>query len=310
MKKQYTNRFNLPEALVNALTHDDYDSGGSYVTASGIALPPRIRILRREFSDQMIEDVAERLWILFGKSAHKVIELAKSNDIREQRVYAEISGVKVSAQLDNLYLSLAKSILSDYKLTSVYAVKDDEAKPEWEAQLNTTAYLLLLSEYKVHDNMRLEIVAMLRDWRFGESLKGRYPATQVKVVEVINWGWGKQQQYIIDRIALFKEAESRFEVDGTLPDCTPDERWAQPTKYAVMKKGNKQACRGGVKDTRPEAEAFIRGHKDEAKLWIEKRPGSFTRCERYCDCLPFCDQSANVYEAVQQDPQSRWYNGS
>lgn len=309
MKKIYTNKFGAPEALFNALTHDDYDSGGSYVTASGISLPPRIRILRREHNHEMIEDVSERLWILFGKMAHRVIELAKSNDIREHRVFAEMAGVKVSAQLDNLFLSYVKSILSDYKLTSVYAVKDD-VKPDWEAQLNTTAYLLLLSEYKVHDDMRLEIVAMLRDWRFGESLKGQYPPAQLKIVEVVNWGWGKQQQYILDRIALYKDAESSYKLNGALPSCTDNERWAKPTKFAVMKKGNKQACRGGVKNTRPEAEAFINGHKDEAKLWIEERPGSFTRCERYCDCLPWCSQSADVYAAVQQDPQSKWFKGN
>ena len=305
---KYTNNHGLPEALVNALKHDDYDSEGSYVTASGIMLPPRIRILRRQHRHEMIEDVSERLWILFGKSAHRVIELAKSNDIREHRVSAEIAGVKVSAQLDNLFLSLEKSILSDYKLTSVYAVTDD-VKPEWEAQLNTTAYLLLLSEYMVHDDMRLEIVAMLRDWRFGESLKGRYPAAQVKVVPVDNWGWGKQQHFIIDRVHLYKDAEAAFKLNGTLPACTDDERWAKPTKYAVMKKGNKQACRGGVKDTRAEAEAFVKGHKEEAKLWIEERPGEFVRCARYCDCLPWCGQSAEIYEAVQQDPQSKWYKG-
>jgi hypothetical protein len=50
-----------------------------------------------------------------------------------------------------------------------------------------------------------------------------------------------------------------------VPPCTPEERWGRPTRFAVMKQGQKRAVR--VFDTREEAEAYV----TKAGLYAEQR---------------------------------------
>ena len=66
-----------------------------------------------------------------------------------------------------------------------------------------------------------------------------------------------------------------------MPACTPEERWAKPDKWAVMKHGRKSAVK--VFDSEEEANANI-GLGD----YIEYRQGVDTKCEDYCMVNQFC----------------------
>ena len=75
-----------------------------------------------------------------------------------------------------------------------------------------------------------------------------------------------------------------FDLDGTTPECTAEERWAKPDTYAVMKKGRKSALR--LLPTEEKAKEYI----GDQNLSIEFRKGVSTRCEGYCEVSQFCKQ--------------------
>lgn len=286
-----TNTLNLPEAFLDAVVYDDYDPGESDITVTGLILPPQIAYLRRKHWDEITEDVSERLFVLGGKAIHYVLEKARSNDIREKRVYAEIDGWKVGGQLDNL--CLWKGLLSDYKWTSVYAVLGD-VKPEWEQQLNILCFLFVKNNY-LNIN-RLEIVALLRDWSKARALQNKdWPQTATCRVPVKRWSVEEQLLFLHNRVELHQTAR----IEGLYPLCTDEERWASPQKWAVMKKGNKRATK--LCGSMEEAEEFIAGHKEEKKLSIEERPRQYRRCEDYCNALPWCVQAKDIWEAKQNE---------
>jgi hypothetical protein len=56
-----------------------------------------------------------------------------------------------------------------------------------------------------------------------------------------------------------------------------------------MKRGRKSAVK--LFDDERHAQLFIEGQKSAEALYIEHRPGSFTRCEGdYCGVAKFCSQ--------------------
>jgi hypothetical protein len=55
-----------------------------------------------------------------------------------------------------------------------------------------------------------------------------------------------------------------------------------------MKNGRKSAIK--LFDTREDAAAFIASATDARYLYLEERPGSYLRCQKYCSVASFCPQ--------------------
>lgn len=284
---KYTNKHALPESFVQAVTNDPYDSGQSDISCTTLIAPPQIRILRKKHASDIVEDVMDRLWALFGQMGHALLERQTTlSAIKEKRLYATFLEWKLSGQFDNLTL-IPEKILQDYKFTSTYAVK--EIKPEWEAQLNVLNYLAKLNG---HDDIKeLQVVAMLRDWNRGMLLQNpdKYPKVPIKVMKVRMWSDKEVEKYIIDRIKIHQEAEK-----GKILPCTDEERWASPLCYKVMKDGNVRATKvfSAEFSDDPERDAltFIKNHKNGSLMEAVLKPREFKRCENYCDVAPFCSQ--------------------
>lgn len=287
---KFTNNNNLPESFVQAVTNDPYyDEERGDISVTTLIGPPQIRVLKAKHDDQIIEDVTDRLWALFGQMGHAILERQTTpSTIKEIRLFAKFCGWDLSGKFDNLSLIL-EMILQDYKFTSTYAVK--VIKPEWEAQLNILNLLAKINGYK--GIKKLQVVAMLRDWNQSMLLKSpdKYPQFPIKVIDVPMWSDEKTEQYIIDRIKLHQEADA-----GNVLPCTDEERWASTLCYKVIKEGNKNASKGGVftaefsADPKHEADQFIKNHKDGALMTAVKQPREFKRCEKYCAVAPFCKQ--------------------
>ena len=132
-----TNKFNLPEPLVNAVKNQAYSKGSSDITVTQLIQPPLIRHLTALHNDSIEEDVSSRIWALLGSSVHSILEKAyKGSTARvEERVYADVLGWRLGGAFD----VLEGSTLSDYKITSVYA---KDGKIEWENQLNVLRWIL------------------------------------------------------------------------------------------------------------------------------------------------------------------------
>jgi hypothetical protein len=303
LKMQITNKYNLPQPIVDAIKNDDYDSEGSDITASGLGSPPQKTALEKLYWDDLEEDAIDRLWALFGQIGHGILERAAIGDdtrVVEKRFFAEVAGWLVSGKLDLLEHEgelgfLEEGVLSDYKIMSAWEIVFG-LREEKVAQLNTLAWLCKENGVGVK---RLQIVALLRDWSRGKALADKnYPQRNIEIIPLPFWSWDKTRAYIEERVREHQLARE------LLPRCSEEDRWHQDDKYAVMKEGRKSAVR--VLGSRREAEEYAVEKKmarfigDNGTseppielnkgISIEKRPGEDTRCLYYCSVSGVCPQ--------------------
>jgi hypothetical protein len=276
---QLTNNHELPEAILRAVRNDPYSSGDSDITVTRLIQPPQIRYLFEKHKEEIIEDVSERMWSLLGQAVHHVLERAGATDNAETevRLYTESNGWKVSGEFDSYEKSTRH--LSDYKITSVYSVMDDDHRL-WEEQLNLLAELCRRNGRPVD---RLSITAILRDWRRSEAARrADYPKQMVRVVPVQLWDERRAADYLSYRVMLHQKAAA-----GWIEPCTDDDRWFTGEQYAVMKKGAKRAIR-----LYPDLLSATKHADRERGLYTEHRPGEYKRCSTYCPVRDFCPQWA------------------
>lgn len=276
---EFTNKHGLPDALVRAVEafRDKYDPGESDITVTSLIDSPRILQLKKKHEHEIVEDVMDNVWSLLGSAVHQILEEAEAEGMAEERLYHKIDGVNIGGQFDNL--ALEDGILTDYKCTSAWSVVF--GKKDWEYQLNI---LRLLAEENGFVINRMEICAILRDWTKNNTYQSNsYPKRQVVRIPIIKIPNAQLLKYIKDRLKKHKAAEKK------LPLCTADERWAQPDKWALMKKGAKRATR--VFDNEAEANKM---RKHNPGTTVVHRPGSSRRCEEYCSLLPFCSQGKKI----------------
>lgn len=291
-----TNKFGLPDALVRAITNDQYSYTGDISVTQMIA-PPRQRWLTKRHWDELEEDVTDRIWLLLGSAVHAILERAEdaqSADLQEIRLEAETNGWLWSGQGD-IYEGDTKSLL-DYKVTSSWAAIG-EAKPEWVSQLNLLAFLYRKAGFEVTS---LGIVAIFRDWSKYKMMQSKdYPRKPAQRIEIPMWSDLQCEEYAFKRIATHKGAEDL--PDKQLPLCTAEEMWEKPTTYAIMKATNKRATK--VTDDEHEAGillAHYRNKDTKAKYKIVERKGKRTRCDDYCPVSFYCNQY-NEYLGVQDE---------
>ncbi len=268
-----TNRLNLPEPILRAVERDDYDRGKSDFTVTELLNPPRQRALIRQNADMITEDVSDRLYALFGQIGHTILERAGMENLVERRFYAKVSGKMVGGKSDLILKPNQKAKLIDYKFCSHYTTKDG-IKPEWTAQINMLRFLAM--ENANIDIDEAEIVAIY----WPESVKRGDVKEPAQVFPVAIWTDSMTKDYIEERIALHIAAETK------LPLCSDEERWATKPQWALMKLGRKSALK--LHDSVADAQAHYANAG--AGHYIEERPQTFKRCEKYCAAAPFCIQ--------------------
>jgi hypothetical protein len=280
---KWTNLYNLPAPLAEAIKNDPYEKVGD-ISVTGLNQPPQLRQLRLRHDAEVEEDVSDHIWRFFGQLGHGLIERFNSDaHLAEERLTENVRGWVLSGKFD-LYDPAAKK-LSDYKFTSVYAFLLG-AKIEWERQLNVYRWMLERAGFPVE---QIEIVAILRDWnRRRSKMEADYPPAASLTVEIPLWPMEKTAAEV-ERLVEIHQAATLMP-DEELPTCTPEDRWAKPTTYAVKKHGAKRAQR--VFEDRAVADALAK----ELGMEVEMRPGEDTRCEDYCPVKQFCAQ----YRAAHQ----------
>lgn len=276
-----TNLRGFPQAIIDAMKADPYDNGGSDFTATSLLKPARMVALEKRYKHEITEDAEDGLYRLYGQLVHMLLERANASDLAEKRYFGEfkVGGktYKVSAQMDNL--TLTQGILRDYKFTTAYGFKKGQpVKPDWVAQLNIQNLLMIMNgETRVQ---ALEIIGLLRDFQMREAkFNVEYPQAPVVIQPLPMWQPSQTEAFIKMRIAAHVDAAN------ALPECSPDERWAKPDAWAVMK--GKRAINGGVQFTEAAAKSIFEKNPGTR---IEHRPGESIRCANYCAVAQFCTQ--------------------
>ena len=280
-----TNKFKLPQFVVDALTHSDYTRGNSDINVTQLIDSPRIARLQREHADEQTKDAVDFVWSRFGTSVHVMFEeslkATGSDVITEERLFTETQGWSLSGAIDAQEVSDDGVIISDFKVTSAWSVIFD--KSSWHTQLNVYAYLV--RKAKGQTVKKLQIVALLRDWvRRKAEQGGEYPTAPIVVLDIPMWSEAEQDAYVESQIKKHMEATN---TDQPLIFCSSEETWQKDTVYAVMKKGRKSA----VKLYKTEAEAVERAEKEGSNHSVEVRKGEKTRCKGdWCGVSKWCDQ--------------------
>ena len=281
-----TNYYNLPEPLVSAVSAGIRIPKDKSISTTQLIDSPQIRVLRKYNWHKIEEDVSDMIWMLLGTSVHAVLEQADtSNHIADEKLPPVIrKGWNITGipdLLDN------EGVLSDWKVTSVFSFLLG-VKESWTAQLNVYRWLYYYCGFNIK---KLQIVAILRDWQKSKLLTdSKYPQCPVHMQNVPMWDIGVTEKYVTDRLELHQTVEQAYLIDGSMLDCTDEERWTKPSTWAVKKKGNKKATR--VLNTEDEALKWIEAKElpERTLLDIEHRPGSNIRCESYCSVSTFCKQ--------------------
>ena len=286
-----TNKFNLPQPVVAALSYDSYDKGESHRSVTQLIDSPRIGVLRRKHDSELTEDVSQKLWSVLGTAVHNMFESATagSSDVPEERYhYTHPDGWVLSGAVDLTQLNhVMKTVtLVDYKCTSVWSLIFE--KEEWHNQLNAYAWLARkANQYEGYKVNELQIIAVLRDWKENDLKRngGNYPEAPIKIINIPVWTDERQDEYMEGRIKLHSDAEYAYLTSQDLPLCSEKEQWAKATKYALHRGSAKRAVR--VFEDLAEAQNYMRG----TDLILVKRPGDKTSCTaNWCGVNEWCEQ--------------------
>ena len=281
-----TNKFDLPETFINYSKNNEYSPGSSDITATTLIDSPRINKLRRQHYPDLEEDISDRIMSLLGTAVHQILQDgAGDQDIVEERFYIEIDGAKLGGQIDLMSPVEGGYLVQDYKTTGSFSIQSNpNGKKEWEEQLNIYAALAEENGLVVKG---LEVVAIIRDWTAsGKKRSADYPPHPVVRIPVKMWDPLDRMRFIEKRISDHKSVTDKTQ-------CTPEERWARPPKFAVHKrvKGElgKRALR--VFDNVVDAGSYLMASGKRGEAEIVERPGSNVRCEgNYCGVASFCTQ--------------------
>jgi len=276
-----TNKFNLPETIINVIKRPTYSKGKAHISVTELMTAPQIVLLKRQHWNEIEQDASEMVWQIFGSAIHGVLEHGKSeNHVIEQRIHAKVDGWDISGAIDLQENTPEGIIISDYKTTGAWAVMNE--KDEWHQQLNVYAWLV--DNVKNDKVIKLQIIAIIRDWSAKEAQnKEGYPQSPIVTIDIPLWTMDERLAYIKRRIKMHSDAQFNIDMGDPMPECGEKDMWEKPTTWALIKEGGVRAKR--VYDNEAEAKtALIKGYI------IEHRPGERTRCKSYCQVSQFCNQ--------------------
>jgi len=274
-----TNKLNLPEGFVKAVSIEKHNAQGSLSATTLIQGVKQIILTDRHW-DKLEDDVSNRIWAIFGTAVHSLMESEGENNFIEQEMDYKIGDITVTGKIDSY--DMKHGLIDDYKTASVVKVKFSDFS-DWYKQGMIYAWLLRKNGFKAE---RCRFIAMLKDHSKTDALRdSQYPKDPVYIYKfsVTSQELFKIGIYIKNKVDEYQRCLLLH--DNDIPPCTPEERWEKPPKFAVMKNGLKRAVR--LFDRRGDADLLVEtkgtGH------YVECRPGESVRCRSYCLCKRFCN---------------------
>ena len=117
---QITNKLNLPYGLVKAVSPEPHNKPGEISATTLIQGMKQVILTQRHWED-LEDDVADRIWAVFGTAVHALLETEGENDFTEIELKQKVGNMVVTGRLDNYDISTG--IICDYKNTSVFKIK-------------------------------------------------------------------------------------------------------------------------------------------------------------------------------------------
>lgn len=260
-----------------------------------INAPRIVRLLALQRADLPADEPGSDTWKLLGTSVHASLERAAAHAdppplLVEHRASTDVTvdGVTwtVSGQNDVIE---ADGVSWDYKVTSAWSVSDGRSgKGEWASQLNVLRWLFERSGAVPRGTIKgLAVWAILRDWSATQARRDAgYPQSQEIAVPLPLWPLEETGDYVTSRIRLHEAARR------TLPECSPEERWAKDAGFAVMR-SVKAGRATAVFDTKEAADRYL-AEAMGGKGFVEVRPGVSVRCNAYCPVRSVCSFAKNL----------------
>lgn len=292
-----TNNLNLPQPFVDAATSDHEYKPYRYSVTEVLGGTCEA-VLKRRHQGEQEEDVADRVWAIFGTAVHKVLQEAEATDTQLQENWLSVPIDGTPYELSGIFdlYDDSTGTVTDYKTTSVWTVTFGDFD-KWRSQ--TLLYCWMLRKHGF-DARRGEIVALLRDHSQRKAMTEKdYPKHPVFRI-----GWDftdedfKTAEDMLSRWfeSLFLQDRCR---DDELAPCSPEQRWHKSDKWAVMRRGQKKAVK--LFDCKDNALSFMDwlanqpSNKGKA-LYIEHREGEDTRCQSYCSVAQFCPYGRKFFQ--------------
>lgn len=277
-----TNRHGLPEPFVMFEEANKYSRGGAEISVTSLIDSPQIFRLKEQYSEELEEDVADRIFSILGTAVHAILETAEAPDtIVEERLYAEFGGKLIGGQIDlqTLHKNGTRT-LTDYKTTSAATLRyNPEGKREWINQLNLYAAIARANHFDISG---IEVVAIIRDWSAARTHYTNYPQHPVVKIALPLWRPTECLDYIMGRVACHNLPQS---------ECTDEEMWKRDGKvkvYELTQKGTPKTRATRVFSNMTDAEMFSLELGKPAT--IVETEAEYLRCDRYCEVAQFCEQ--------------------
>lgn len=268
-----TNRYNLPQALVNLTKEKEYQENRYSITE--LLNPTREILLLRKHAKEIEIDVSDTISTLFGSAVHKLLEEADSENAEVKMEYVLEDGTTIVGIADKI----GKDAIEDYKTCTVSKVSKSDFS-EWRDQGLGYAWL----HYKLTGEIKrkLKFYALIKDWsKLQASKRPNYPVSPLYTWEydIKDSDYDYIEQKIKDKLADIKS--------GNMTQCSLEDRWYTGDEYAVFKNvGDKRAAM--VTADEQEAHDYIT-NKLGGTGEIQVRKGESLKCKYYCKVAKFCE---------------------
>jgi hypothetical protein len=263
-----------------------------YIGVTTLMGEPLPRYLNARYWHQLEVKASETMNAIQGQLGHLLFDKVETTTISKIPLQVEHDGFTIKGEAD--YYDPILFTLGDNKFKQVNSVtaqrisKDDSL----ERQLNIYCWMARKMGYDVR---HLQGDIYINGWTVYKSYgDSAYPKAPYLKIPIPIWEEAFTTQYLSERLKIHDTVAIRLlkeygpansltplgvvRLDAAMleiPVCTDEERFAQPTKYAVMRDGQKKAVK--LFDNPIDAEAFC-----GPKMSVVERKGGYMKCQFYC----------------------------
>jgi len=279
------NRLGLPDAIVKAVSTELHNKTENELSATTLLKGIKEICLERRHWNELKDDAADRIWAVWGEAVHALLQKEDKNEFAECDLSVKIGEITLTGRIDNY--NMETGTVTDYKTASVWKVMFNDFE-DWRMQGIIYAWILFKNNFKIK---KCRFVVLLKDHSKSKAVRDScYPQSPVFIYEfdVTEKLLEEAETFINRRVAEY--LKYRAVKDDDIPPCTDKERWAEETKFAVMKTGRKTS----IKNFTSKLEADQKAAELGAGHYVETRPGTSKKCSGYCISRDYCSFYNNI----------------